>query len=55
VGFTGAFTSILLIGSGVALAGALCAFALVRGRDFVASTQPEQDPAEPAHADLAAA
>jgi EmrB/QacA subfamily drug resistance transporter len=53
VGFTGAFTSILLIAVGVALAGALFAFALVRGRDFVASAQPEQGPGEPASADLA--
>jgi hypothetical protein len=50
VGFTEALTRILLIGSAVALAGAALAFALVRGRDFVASHQPsgarEGEPAE---------
>jgi EmrB/QacA subfamily drug resistance transporter len=39
--FVDAFTSILQIGSGVALVGALGAFALVRSRDFVASHVPE--------------
>jgi EmrB/QacA subfamily drug resistance transporter len=39
--FVDAFTSILQIGSGVALVGALGAFALVRSRDFVASHAPE--------------
>jgi EmrB/QacA subfamily drug resistance transporter len=39
--FVGAFTSILEIASGVALLGALGAFALVRSRDFVASQAPE--------------
>jgi hypothetical protein len=37
VGFTGALSQCLVIGSVVALAGALCAFALVRARDFVAA------------------
>ena len=37
VGFTEAFTSILTIAAMVALAGAVFAFALVRGRDFVSS------------------
>ena len=37
VGFTAAFTSILLIAVAVAFAGAVAAFALVRGRDFIAS------------------
>jgi len=52
VGFTSAFTSILYIATGIALAGALLAFALVRGRDFVAST-PAEGVREPARADLA--
>jgi EmrB/QacA subfamily drug resistance transporter len=34
-GFVEAFTTILTIAGGVALVGAVCAFALVRGRDFV--------------------
>src|SRR5207302_7937730 len=38
-GFTGAFTSILMIAAGIALAGSALALALVRGRDFVASEQ----------------
>ncbi len=51
VGFTGAFTSILLIAAGVALTGALFAFALVRSRDFVASAPgPDASAAEPARA-----
>jgi hypothetical protein len=37
VGFTQAFSSILLIAACVALAGSVFAFALVRSRDFVAS------------------
>jgi hypothetical protein len=51
VGFTSAFTSILMIAAAVALLGALCAFALVRSRDFVASehTAPARD-AQPARA-----
>jgi EmrB/QacA subfamily drug resistance transporter len=53
VGFTGAFTSILLIAAAIALVGAVLAFALVRSSDFVASTHPE-DAQEPAPADLAA-
>jgi EmrB/QacA subfamily drug resistance transporter len=40
VGFTEAFTSILIIAAAVALAGALLAFLLVRSRDFVSSDQP---------------
>jgi len=43
VGFTEAFTSILIIAACVAFAGSVCAFALVRSRDFVAS---EGAPAE---------
>jgi predicted MFS family arabinose efflux permease len=39
--FVDAFTSILQIGSGIALLGALGAFALVRSRDFVSSYAPE--------------
>jgi EmrB/QacA subfamily drug resistance transporter len=38
VGFTEAFTSILLIAAAIAFAGSLFAFALVRSSDFVAST-----------------
>jgi EmrB/QacA subfamily drug resistance transporter len=37
VGFTDAFTSILIIAGSIAFVGALCAFALVRSRDFVTS------------------
>jgi hypothetical protein len=40
VGFTEAFTSILLIAAAVALIGAVFAFALVRSRDFVTSAEP---------------
>ncbi len=54
VGFTGAFTNILLIAAAVALVGAVFAFALVRGRDFVASGAPEAAH-EPAQGDLAPA
>jgi EmrB/QacA subfamily drug resistance transporter len=46
VGFTGAFTSILEIAAAVALVGAVFAFALVRGRDFVSSSQPEDAPSQ---------
>ena len=52
VGFTDAFTSILIIASSIALIGAVLAFALVRSRDFVASQQPETA-GEAAGADLA--
>jgi EmrB/QacA subfamily drug resistance transporter len=48
VGFTESLTSILIIASVVAATGALLAFALVRGGDFVASSQPLPAPeAEP--------
>ncbi len=40
VGFTEAFTTILAIAAAVALAGAVCAFVLVRSRDFVSSAEP---------------
>ena len=40
VGFTEAFTTILVIAGAVAFAGALCAFVLVRSRDFVSSAEP---------------
>jgi EmrB/QacA subfamily drug resistance transporter len=40
VGFTSAFTTILIIASVVALTGALLALLLVRSRDFVASEAP---------------
>ncbi|MGH2878155.1 MAG: MFS transporter [Solirubrobacteraceae bacterium] len=53
--FVDAFTSILQIGSGVALVGAIGAFALVRSRDFVASHAPESAaaPVTPEQADQA--
>jgi len=41
-GFTEAFTSILIIAAMVALTGAVLAFALVRGRDFVPSAAPAE-------------
>ena len=48
VGFTGAFTTIAIIAAAVALVGAVLAFALVRGRDFVSSAHsapaPEPEP-----------
>jgi EmrB/QacA subfamily drug resistance transporter len=43
VGFTEAFTSILLIAAAIALLGGGLAFALVRSRDFVESRQPTED------------
>jgi hypothetical protein len=43
VGFTHAFTSILIIAAAVALAGSAFAFALVRSRDFVASAEPSSE------------
>jgi hypothetical protein len=46
VGFTDSFTIILEIAAVVAGVGALLAFALVRGRDFVASSAPGQAPVE---------
>ena len=44
VGFTEAFTTILIIAAAIALVGAALAFALVRSRDFVTSTQPAPEP-----------
>jgi len=44
VGFTEAFTSILIIAACVALAGSACAFALVRSRDFVHRRAPGGGP-----------
>jgi len=44
-GFVEAFTTILTIAGGVALAGAVCAFVLVRSRDFV-TTADEATAAE---------
>ncbi len=50
VGFTDAFTTILIIAAAVAFIGALCGFALVRSRDFVTSGDeagaPQVAPAE---------
>ncbi|HEY2200755.1 MAG TPA: hypothetical protein VGH56_02620, partial [Solirubrobacteraceae bacterium] len=49
VGFTGALTTILLIASGIALLGAIAAFALIRSRDFVSSDEPgSEGAAQPA-------
>jgi len=53
VGFTEAFTSILIVAAAVALVGSVFAFALVRSSDFVASTEPadgEGQEGEPAAA-----
>jgi len=44
VGFVEAFTTILAIGAAIALAGAVCGFALVRTRDFVSSGQDAPAP-----------
>jgi len=44
VGFADALTSILIIASMVAVAGAVAGFALVRSRDFVASDLPADQP-----------
>jgi hypothetical protein len=52
IGFTESLTSILLLGSAIALVGSVLALILVRGRDFVTSQQPE-GAAEPTGADLA--
>jgi EmrB/QacA subfamily drug resistance transporter len=46
VGFTGAFTDILIVAGILAMVGSALAFALVRSRDFVTSGQPPA-PAEP--------
>jgi EmrB/QacA subfamily drug resistance transporter len=54
VGFTDALTSILIIAAIVAVAGAAAGFALVRGRDFVASDLPAGPP-EGAPVEVAAA
>jgi EmrB/QacA subfamily drug resistance transporter len=54
VGFTDALTSILIIAAIVAVAGAAAGFALVRGRDFVASDLPAGRP-EGAPVEVAAA
>jgi EmrB/QacA subfamily drug resistance transporter len=54
VGFTSAFTSILIIGAALALIGAVLAFVLVRSRDFVASGQLDSAHEEPSRADLTA-
>jgi EmrB/QacA subfamily drug resistance transporter len=40
VGFTQSLTSILTLGAGIALLGAVLALVLVRGRDFVAQGEP---------------
>jgi hypothetical protein len=49
VGFTTAFGEILVVGGGIALAGSLLAFALVRSRDFVGAgaATPAGAPAPP--------
>jgi EmrB/QacA subfamily drug resistance transporter len=49
VGFVGAFTTIAAIAAAIALTGAVLAFALVRGKDFVSSEAAHQAPeGEPA-------
>ena len=45
VGFTSALSDILVIGGVLACAGSVCAFALVRGRDFVTPTLAPAAPA----------
>lgn len=55
VGFTDAFTSVLVIGGAIALIGAICAFALVRSKDFVASHEPAAEGAAPASEPIATA
>ena len=48
VGFTSAFTTILMIAAAIALTGSLLAFVLVRARDFVGSgTEPAAEGAAP--------
>jgi EmrB/QacA subfamily drug resistance transporter len=47
VGFTEALTSILMIGSAVALVGGVLAFALVRSSDFVSAEAAPEAEAEP--------
>jgi EmrB/QacA subfamily drug resistance transporter len=48
VGFTEAFTTILIIAAAIALVGSVCAFALVRSRDFVSAGElPAEQGAEP--------
>jgi EmrB/QacA subfamily drug resistance transporter len=55
IGFTQAFTSILIIASAVALAGALAGFVLVRSRDFVASGAAPSEAPEASTAEAVAA
>jgi EmrB/QacA subfamily drug resistance transporter len=40
IGFVEAFTTILTIAAAIAFVGAICAFVLVRSRDFVSSAEP---------------
>ena len=47
VGFTEAFTTILAIAAAVAFVGAVCAFVLVRSRDFVSSAEPAAETPAP--------
>ncbi|HTA05649.1 MAG TPA: MFS transporter, partial [Solirubrobacteraceae bacterium] len=54
IGFTSAFTSILIIGAAIALVGSLFAFALVRSRDFVAPHVPAEGEAGEQPAPVAA-
>jgi EmrB/QacA subfamily drug resistance transporter len=53
VGFTDAFTTILVIAAGIAATGAVFAFVLVRSRDFVTS-EPQEGLAEPEPAEALA-
>jgi EmrB/QacA subfamily drug resistance transporter len=43
VGFIEAFTTILVIAAAIAFVGAVCAFVLVRSRDFVSSAEPASE------------
>jgi EmrB/QacA subfamily drug resistance transporter len=54
VGFIEAFTTILAIAAAIAFVGAVCAFALVRSRDFVSSAEPTAEAAAPEPVGVAA-
>jgi EmrB/QacA subfamily drug resistance transporter len=54
LGFIDAFTTIAIIAGALAIIGGLLAYALVRGRDFVAAGGPQGAPEPAAQPDLAA-
>jgi EmrB/QacA subfamily drug resistance transporter len=54
VGFVEAFTTILVIAAAIAFVGAICAFVLVRSRDFVSSAEPAPEAAAPEPVGVAA-